>query len=154
MAITLFTVCDGVENANYFHCHLSRAFPRAHRSSIVQRATVENRYSIVLRYGRGSDRCADWPDMGIYGKDHMKTGWTGVELRRQVMKAVRFDRYGGIEVLQIADVPMLEPSHGEALVKVEAASINPGEAKIREGLLHTMWPSTFPSGEGSDWPVS
>src|SRR6202034_2393713 len=67
-----------------------------------------------------------------------------------LMKAVRFDRYGGIEVLQVADVPMPEPSQGEALVKVKAASINPGEAKIREGLLHAMWPATFPSGEGSD----
>src|SRR5271170_5019213 len=66
------------------------------------------------------------------------------------MKAVRFDRYGGIEVLQVADVPAPEPSRGEALVKVKAASINPGEAKIREGLLHALWPATFPSGEGSD----
>jgi NADPH:quinone reductase-like Zn-dependent oxidoreductase len=66
------------------------------------------------------------------------------------MKAVRFDSYGGIEVLQVADVPMPEPSRGEALVKVKAASINPGEAKIREGLMHAMWPATFPSGEGSD----
>src|ERR1700721_2006363 len=66
------------------------------------------------------------------------------------MKAVRFDRYGGIEVLQVADVPTPGPSRGEALVKVKAASINPGEAKIREGLLHAMWPATFPSGEGSD----
>src|SRR6202453_511578 len=66
------------------------------------------------------------------------------------MTAVRFDRCGGTEVLQIADVPIPEPSHGEALVKVKAASINPGEAKIREGLLHAMWPATFPSGQGSD----
>src|ERR1700689_1590079 len=66
------------------------------------------------------------------------------------MKAVRFDRYGGIEVLQVADVPTPEPARGEALVKVKAASINPGEAKIREGLLHAVWPATFPSGEGSD----
>jgi len=29
------------------------------------------------------------------------------------MKAVRFDGYGGIEVLQVADVPMPEPTHGE-----------------------------------------
>src|SRR5580658_4767358 len=66
------------------------------------------------------------------------------------MKAVRFDKYGGIDVLQVVDVPMPEPSHDEVLVKVKAASINPGEAKIREGLLHAMWPATFPSGEGSD----
>lgn len=66
------------------------------------------------------------------------------------MKAVRFDNYGGIDVLRVADVPVPEPVHGEVLVKVKAASINPGEAKIREGLLHARWPATFPSGEGSD----
>jgi NADPH:quinone reductase-like Zn-dependent oxidoreductase len=66
------------------------------------------------------------------------------------MKAVRFDNYGGIDVLRVADVPVSEPAQGEALVKVKAASINPGEAKIREGFLHARWPATFPSGEGSD----
>jgi NADPH:quinone reductase-like Zn-dependent oxidoreductase len=35
-------------------------------------------------------------------------------------------------------------------VQVKAAGINPGEAKIRQGLLHSRWPATFPSGEGSD----
>jgi NADPH:quinone reductase-like Zn-dependent oxidoreductase len=66
------------------------------------------------------------------------------------MKAVRFDKYGGIDVLKVVDVPVPEPGQGEALVKVKAASINPGEAKIREGMLHARWPATFPSGEGSD----
>ena len=36
------------------------------------------------------------------------------------------------------------------LVRVKAAGINPGEAKIREGMLHARWPATFPSGQGSD----
>jgi NADPH:quinone reductase-like Zn-dependent oxidoreductase len=71
-------------------------------------------------------------------------------LKEQSMKAVRFDKYGGIEVLRVADVPMPETGRGEALVKVKAASINPGEAKIREGVLHARYPATFPSGEGSD----
>jgi NADPH:quinone reductase-like Zn-dependent oxidoreductase len=66
------------------------------------------------------------------------------------MKAVRFDNYGGIDVLYIAEVPVPEPEQGEVLVKVKAAAINPGEAKIREGLMHSRWPATFPSGEGSD----
>jgi len=66
------------------------------------------------------------------------------------MKAVRFDKYGDIEVLHIAEVPVPEPARGEVLVKVKAASINPGEAKIREGLMHARWPATFPSGEGTD----
>ncbi len=67
------------------------------------------------------------------------------------MKAVRFDKYGGTDVLRVEDVPVPEPGQGEALVKVKAASINPGEAKIREGLFHAVFPSTFPSGEGSDF---
>jgi NADPH:quinone reductase-like Zn-dependent oxidoreductase len=44
------------------------------------------------------------------------------------MKAVRFDTYGDIDVLQVADVPVPEPAQGQVLVKVKAASINPGEA--------------------------
>jgi NADPH:quinone reductase-like Zn-dependent oxidoreductase len=66
------------------------------------------------------------------------------------MKAVRFDQYGGTDVLTVADVPRPEPGPGQVLVRVKAAGINPGEAKIREGLLHERWPATFPSGQGSD----
>ncbi len=66
------------------------------------------------------------------------------------MKAVRFKEYGGVDVLEVVEVPVPEPGPGEALVQVKAAGINPGEAKIREGLLHSRWPATFPSGEGSD----
>jgi len=66
------------------------------------------------------------------------------------MKAVRFDKYGGIDVLYVADVPTPEPAAGEVLVKVKAAAINPGESKIREGMFKDIWPATFPSGEGSD----
>ena len=65
-------------------------------------------------------------------------------------RAVQFDRYGGVEVLQVVDVPLPTPGDGEALVRVKAAGINPGEWKIREGMLHDRWPATFPSGQGSD----
>jgi NADPH:quinone reductase-like Zn-dependent oxidoreductase len=65
-------------------------------------------------------------------------------------KAVRFDRYGGTDVLYVADVDVPSPAAGEVVVKVEAAGINPGEASIRKGLLDAVFPATFPSGEGSD----
>ncbi len=65
-------------------------------------------------------------------------------------RAVQFDEYGGIDVLQVRDVPRPIPADGEVLVKVEAAGINPGEAMIRRGALHDRWPATFPSGQGSD----
>jgi NADPH:quinone reductase-like Zn-dependent oxidoreductase len=67
------------------------------------------------------------------------------------MKAVRFDQYGPVEVLDVRDVPVPEPGPGEVLVRVKAAGINPGEAKIRDGSLHERWPATFPSGQGSDF---
>src|SRR6516164_11024491 len=73
-----------------------------------------------------------------------------IRRRERSMKAVRFDRYGGIDVLKVVDAPVPEPAQGEVLVKVKAASINPGEAKIREGMFHNVWPASFPSGEGSD----
>ena len=66
------------------------------------------------------------------------------------MKAVRFDEYGDVDVLRVADVPVPDPGAGQVLVRVRAAGINPGETKIREGLLHARWPATFPSGQGSD----
>jgi NADPH:quinone reductase-like Zn-dependent oxidoreductase len=66
------------------------------------------------------------------------------------VKAVRFDRYGGLEVLEVRDVERPTPARGEVLVAVKAAGINPGEIAIREGLLADRWPATFPSGEGTD----
>jgi len=65
-------------------------------------------------------------------------------------RAVRFDHYGGGDVLYVADVPMPSPAAGEVVVAVKAAGINPGEASIRKGLLHDRFPATFPSGQGSD----
>jgi NADPH:quinone reductase-like Zn-dependent oxidoreductase len=66
------------------------------------------------------------------------------------MRAVRFEEYGGIDVLTVPEVPTPLPGPGQVLVQVKAAGINPGEAKIRAGLLHDRWPATFPSGQGSD----
>ena len=65
-------------------------------------------------------------------------------------KAVRFDSYGGVDVLNVVDVPRPVPGPGQVLVQVKAAGINPGEAKIRDGRYAERWPATFPSGQGSD----
>ena len=65
-------------------------------------------------------------------------------------RAVRFDEYGGREVLYVAEIPMPVPSAGEVVVAVRAAGINPGEATIRSGRFHEQNPATFPSGQGSD----
>ncbi|CDO86345.1 zinc-binding dehydrogenase [Mycobacterium triplex] len=67
-----------------------------------------------------------------------------------VARAVRFDRYGDRDVLYVTDIDMPTPGEGEVVVEVRAAGINPGEAAIRSGAMHEMFPATFPSGEGSD----
>jgi NADPH:quinone reductase-like Zn-dependent oxidoreductase len=65
-------------------------------------------------------------------------------------RAVRFDEYGGLEVLKVVEVDRPTPGPGKVLIRVKAAGINPGEASIRKGLFADRWPATFPSGQGSD----
>jgi NADPH:quinone reductase-like Zn-dependent oxidoreductase len=65
-------------------------------------------------------------------------------------KAVRYDGYGGLEVLRVVEVdrPVLGP--GQVLVRVKGAGNNPGEANLRKGELAHIWHSTFPFGQGSE----
>jgi len=67
-----------------------------------------------------------------------------------VNRAVRFEKYGDVDVLRVADVDRPAPGANQVLVRVKAAGINPGEAAIREGAMAAQWPTTFPSGQGSD----
>ncbi|MHB8208104.1 NADP-dependent oxidoreductase [Mucilaginibacter sp.] len=65
--------------------------------------------------------------------------------------AVRYEHFGHVDVLQIVDLPKLTANKGEVLIRVKTAGINPGEAAIREGMLAQQFPSTFPSGQGTDF---
>jgi NADPH:quinone reductase-like Zn-dependent oxidoreductase len=49
------------------------------------------------------------------------------------MKAVRIDRFGGPEVVEIRDVPVPEAGADEVLVRVAAAGVAPWDAIIRDG---------------------
>ncbi|HEX6450485.1 MAG TPA: NADP-dependent oxidoreductase [Trebonia sp.] len=65
-------------------------------------------------------------------------------------KAVRYDEFGGIDVMRVDEVERPVPGDGQVLVRVKAAGINPSEAVIRTGAVAELFPSTFPSGQGSD----
>ncbi len=57
------------------------------------------------------------------------------------MKAVVVHEYGGPEVLRYEEVPKPSLGKGDILIRVEAAGVNPGEAKIRQGdfaKYHTL----------------
>ncbi|HEV2483716.1 MAG TPA: NADP-dependent oxidoreductase [Puia sp.] len=74
-----------------------------------------------------------------------------METLRKKARAVKFDKYGGIDVLHIDEVPVPVPKDDQVLVRVKAAGINPGEAAIRQGYMDKKWPAHFPSGQGSDF---
>jgi NADPH:quinone reductase-like Zn-dependent oxidoreductase len=65
-------------------------------------------------------------------------------------QAVRYTEHGDVDVLQVVDVERPVPGPGQVLVEVKAAGINPGEVAIRTGAFAARFPSTFPSGQGSD----
>jgi NADPH:quinone reductase-like Zn-dependent oxidoreductase len=65
-------------------------------------------------------------------------------------KAVRYDEFGGIDVLRVEKVERPVPGDGQVLVRVKAVGINISEAVIRTGAVAKIFPSTFPSGQGSD----
>src|SRR5262249_48174754 len=65
-------------------------------------------------------------------------------------RAVKFDRYGGIDVMRVVEIDQPVPGPKQVLIRMKAAGINPGEAMIRDGAFAKQWPATFPSGQGSD----
>ena len=66
------------------------------------------------------------------------------------MKAVRINKYGGREVLEVVEVPKPSAGKGQVLVQVYAASINPFDWKIREGQAKSYLPLSFPATMGGD----
>lgn len=59
------------------------------------------------------------------------------------MKAVRFSRFGGPEVLEIVDLPDPHPGPGQVRIAVRAAGVNPSDWKKRAGLMDEDLPQTM-----------
>jgi NADPH:quinone reductase-like Zn-dependent oxidoreductase len=57
------------------------------------------------------------------------------------MRALRYDRFGGPEVLHVDDIAEPIPREGEVKVRVRAASLNPVDWKLRAG--HMRWVPGF-----------
>lgn len=66
-------------------------------------------------------------------------------------RAVMFEQYGGVEVLDVVEVEPPQPGDGQLLVRVRAAGINPFEAKLRSGLYEGAIPVRFPAAQGNDF---
>jgi NADPH2:quinone reductase len=53
------------------------------------------------------------------------------------MKAVRYDRFAGIDGIYLADLPEPVPGPGEVVVRVEAGALNPGALPALHGSPYT-----------------
>jgi NADPH:quinone reductase-like Zn-dependent oxidoreductase len=60
-----------------------------------------------------------------------------------MVKAVRFSRFGGPEVLEIADLPDPHPGPGQVRIAVRAAGVNASDWKKRQGLMDQELPQTL-----------
>lgn len=59
------------------------------------------------------------------------------------MRAVRFSRFGGPEVLEIVELPDPHPGPGQVRIAVRAAGVNPSDWKKRRGLMDEELPQTL-----------
>ncbi|MFE9534458.1 NADP-dependent oxidoreductase [Streptomyces sp. NPDC006691] len=59
------------------------------------------------------------------------------------MRAVRFSRFGGPEVLELVDLPDPQPGPGEVRIAVRAAGVNASDWKKRQGLMDPELPQTL-----------
>ena len=66
------------------------------------------------------------------------------------MKAAFIRRYGGNKVVELGELPAPQAGPGELLVEVHAASVNPVDFKIRDGMLKMIIPFGFPLILGND----
>jgi NADPH:quinone reductase len=83
------------------------------------------------------------------------------------VRAVGVNRFGGPEVLEVVELAVPDPGEGEVRVRVAAATVNPTDVGLREGVRREMLeefpPPWIPGmelageidavGAGSDWEV-
>jgi NADPH:quinone reductase-like Zn-dependent oxidoreductase len=67
------------------------------------------------------------------------------------MERLEYNSYGGPEVVHLTPFILSDPQANEVVVRVEAASINPVDWKIRSGAMKLFTGSTFPRAMGSDF---
>jgi len=68
----------------------------------------------------------------------------------EVHQAIRFQAYGGSEVLQLETLPRPVPGEGEVLIRVHFAGVNPIDWKLRSGAYQAFMPTKFPAHPGID----
>lgn len=67
------------------------------------------------------------------------------------MKALQISAHGGPEAMRLVDAPVPQPGAGEVLVRGRAASVNPIDWKMRNGVMRAVFPFPLPRILGRDF---
>lgn len=66
------------------------------------------------------------------------------------MKAMIVEKFGGPEVLHVAELPEPHPGAGQVRVRIKAVGVNPFETKVRCGAMEAMFHTALPAILGSE----
>ncbi len=80
----------------------------------------------------------------------VRPGLTKSTLRSGTMRAVRYDDYGGPDVLYLGEMPDPVAGSGQLLVRIAAAGVNPADGKWRAGMFKDFLPIEMPHVPGYD----
>ncbi len=67
------------------------------------------------------------------------------------MRALVYDRYGSVDVLELREVAAKTIGRGEVLVRVRAAALNPKDSFVRKGRFRVLSGRRFPKYVGCDF---
>jgi NADPH:quinone reductase-like Zn-dependent oxidoreductase len=67
------------------------------------------------------------------------------------MKRIQYRRYGGPEEMRLEAFALPAPGKDEIVVRVEAASVNPVDWKMRQAAMKFMVRAPFPRAMGTDF---
>jgi NADPH:quinone reductase-like Zn-dependent oxidoreductase len=67
------------------------------------------------------------------------------------MRALQIAGYADQPIATLVDVPVAAPRPGEVRVRIEAAALNPLDAKLAQGHFQVWFPLTFPYVPGTDF---
>ena len=67
------------------------------------------------------------------------------------MQAVTYERFGGVSVLAVRELPTPQPGRGEVQVRITMASLNPVDFKLRSGMLRLVGRPKRPAITGKDF---
>ncbi|MBW7458137.1 alcohol dehydrogenase catalytic domain-containing protein, partial [Paenibacillus sepulcri] len=68
----------------------------------------------------------------------------------ETMRAIRYYSFGGPDVLRLEEAPVPNAGIGEAIIRVHAVGVNPGDWQIRSGLAGDRFELPYTPG----WDVS